>query len=268
MIDRAGPEDRLGAAEEVFDLQEIAVAQHGLQWRDPGVRAQYEEAVVARLLGQLAGIDLKGGAGLAARARRPAQIAPVGGIADQCLVTARELFGEPRDDCLPLIALAFRFGLVAAEDIARRADLDLFDKELRLASHPLNEQWRQWRFVLEHEPADDGAAALASAENVFQLALLQRRDGGGGDHAAVGDDAPPADMKALAQTVDDRHQHPRVGGVAGQHLGANRPALAVDDNGEDHLLQVWPVILRMAMSAKTLAASAVEGETGRVQEDQ
>ena len=55
-------------------MQQIAVAQHGLQWRDPGVRAQYEEAVVTRLLGQLAGIDLEGGAGLAARAWRPAQI--------------------------------------------------------------------------------------------------------------------------------------------------------------------------------------------------
>src|SRR5215467_2105970 len=204
MIDRAGPQDRLGAAEEVFDLQQIAVAQHGLQWRDPGVRAQYEEAVVARLLGQLAGIDLEGGAGLAARARRPAQIAPVGRIADQRLVAARELLGEPGDDRLPLIALAFCFGLVAAQDVARRADLDLFDEELGLASHPLNEQWRQRRFVLEHEPADDGAAALASAENVFQLALLQRRNCGGRDHAAVGDDAHPADMKALAQTVDDR----------------------------------------------------------------
>ena len=38
------------------------------------------------------------------------------------------------------------------------------------------------------------------------FALLQRRDGGGGDHAAVGDDADPADMKALAQTVDNRQQ--------------------------------------------------------------
>src|SRR5215470_20112526 len=118
MINRAGPEDRLGAAEEIFDLQQIAVAQHGLQRRDPGVGAQYEEAVVARLLGQLAGIDLDGGAGLAARARRPAQIAPVGGIADQRLVAAGELLGEPRDNRLPLVALAFGFGLVAAEDTA------------------------------------------------------------------------------------------------------------------------------------------------------
>ena len=72
------------------------------------MRAQYEEAVIARFLGQLAGIDFEGGAGLAACARRPAQITPVGGIADQRLVAARELLGEPRDDRLPLIALPFR----------------------------------------------------------------------------------------------------------------------------------------------------------------
>src|SRR5215469_13549366 len=175
MIDRAGPEDRLGAAEEIFDLQQIAVAQHGLQWRDPGVRAQYKEAVVARLLGQLARIDLEGGAGLAARARRPAQIAPVGGIADQRLVATRELLGEPRDDRPPLIAFPFRFGLVAAEDVARRADLDLFDEELGLASHPLNEQWRQRRFVFEHEPADGGAAALANCSSWAWLEKAIRR---------------------------------------------------------------------------------------------
>ena len=93
----AGPEDRLGAAEQVFDLQQIAVAQHGLQWRDPGVRAQYEDAVVARLLGELAGIDLEGGAGLASRARRATQVAAVGRIADQGLVAAGELLGEPGD---------------------------------------------------------------------------------------------------------------------------------------------------------------------------
>jgi hypothetical protein len=114
-------------------LQQIVGPQHGWQWRDLGVRAQYEEAVVARVLGQLPGIDLEGGAGFAARARRPAQIAPVGGIADQRLVTARELLGEPRDDRLPLITLPFRFGLVAAEDVARRADLDLFASGVREA---------------------------------------------------------------------------------------------------------------------------------------
>jgi hypothetical protein len=95
MIDRARFEDCFGAAEQVFDLQQIAVAQDGLQWRGPGVGAQPKEAVVARLLGELAGIDLEGWAGLAGSGRRPAQIAAVGGIADQRLVAARQLLGEP-----------------------------------------------------------------------------------------------------------------------------------------------------------------------------
>ena len=217
-----------------------------------------EEAVVAGLVGELAGIDLKGRAGLAVGARRPAQVAAVGGIADQRLVAARELLGEPGDDGLPLVAVAFRFGLVAAQDVARRTDLDLLDEELGLAPRALDEQRRQRLLVLEHEAADDGAAALAGAENVFELALFQRRDGGSGDHAAVGDDAYPADMEALAQTVDNRQQHRHIGGVAGQHLGADRPPLAVDDDGQDHLLQVRPMVLRVAMSPEALAAGAAE----------
>ena len=112
--------------------------------------------------------------------------------------------------------------------------------------------------VLEHEPANDGAAALASAENVFQLALLQRRNCGSRDHAAVGDDADPADVKALAQTVDDRQQNGGIGGVARQHLGADRPAVAVNDDGQDHLLQVGAMVLGVAISSQTVAAGAIE----------
>ncbi len=200
--------------------------------------------------------------------RRPAQIAAVGGIADQRLVTACELLGEPGNDGLPLGALAIGFGLIAAQDIARRPDLDFLYKELGFAAHALDQQRRQRLFVVENEAADDGAAALASTENVFELALLQRCDRRGGDHATVGDDADPADMEALAQTVDHRQQHRHIGGVAGQHLGANRPALAVDDDGQDHLLQVRPMVLRVAVSPQAFAACATKRQTGRVHEDQ
>ena len=62
-----------------------------------------------------------------------------------------------------------RLRLRVAQDVARGTDLDLLDKELGLARRPLNEQWRQRCFVLEHDPADDGAAALAVAANVFEL---------------------------------------------------------------------------------------------------
>ena len=59
MEDRPGAHDRLGPAEEVLDLEEIAVAQHRLQWRHPGVGAKHEDSVEARLLGELAGVDLE-----------------------------------------------------------------------------------------------------------------------------------------------------------------------------------------------------------------
>ena len=117
MIDRAGAQDRLGAAEQILDLQQIAVAQHRLQRRNPGVGAQHEDAIEARLLGQFAGVDLEGRAGLAIPAGCPTQIAAVGRIADQRFVATRELFAKPGDDRLPLVALAFRLGLVAAQDV-------------------------------------------------------------------------------------------------------------------------------------------------------
>jgi hypothetical protein len=52
-------------AEQVFHFEKLAVPQHGLQRRDAGVGAQHEDAVVAGLIGQLAGVDLEGWAGLA-----------------------------------------------------------------------------------------------------------------------------------------------------------------------------------------------------------
>jgi hypothetical protein len=154
-------------------------------------------------------------------------------------------------------SLRSRSASVAAQDVVRRADLDSLDKELGFAAHALDQQRRQRLFVVENEVADDGAVALAGTENVFELALLQRRDRRRGDHAAVGNDADPADMEALAQTVDHR-----------QHLGANRPALAVDDDGQDHLLQVRPIVLRVAVSPQAFAARATKRQTGRVHEDQ
>ena len=59
MEDRPRAHDRLGSAEEVLDLEQIAVAQDRLQRRDLGVGAQHEDPVEARLLGELARVDLE-----------------------------------------------------------------------------------------------------------------------------------------------------------------------------------------------------------------
>src|SRR5262249_32920152 len=101
MIDRAGAQDRLGTAEQILDLQQIAVAQHRLQWRDPSVGAQHEDAVEARLLGQFAGVDLEGRAGLAIPAWCAAQVAAGGGSGRPRFVAPRGLVAGPGDDRLP-----------------------------------------------------------------------------------------------------------------------------------------------------------------------
>jgi hypothetical protein len=70
-------------------------------------------------------------------------VAAVGRIADQRFVAPRDLFAKPGDDRLPLVTLAFRLGLVAAQDVAGRTELDLLDKELGLAPRAIDEQRRQ-----------------------------------------------------------------------------------------------------------------------------
>ena len=264
MEDRPGAHDRLGPAEEVLDLEKIAIAQHRLQRSYLRIGAQDEDPVEARLLGELARIDLD-----EALALSPgfAQITPIGGIADQRLVALSQLGVERGDDRFAVLAVVLGLRLVAADDIADAFDLHLLDEQRRFSRLALDEKGHERIVVLEHDPTDDGVGALARAEDVFQLALFQPGDGRRRYHAAVGDDADPADRKAPLQAIDDRQQRRHVGGGARPHFGADRPAVAVDDEAEDHLLQVRAIVLGIAVLAERLAALAIEGEAGGVHED-
>ena len=195
-----------------------------------------------------------------------AQIAPIGGIADQRLVALLQLRIERGDDGFALLAVVLGLLLVAADDIANAFDLHLLDEELGLSRLALDQERRERIVVFEHDFAHDGVGALARAEDVLELALLEPGDGRGRDHAAVGDDADPADGKALPQAVDDRQEPRHVGGIARPHLGADRPAFAIDDEAEDHLLEVGAIVLGVAVLAERFAALAVEGEAGGVHE--
>jgi len=63
MKDRPGAHDLLGPADEVLDLKKVAVTQDRLKRGDLGVGALHEDPVLARLLGELAHVDLElGGA--------------------------------------------------------------------------------------------------------------------------------------------------------------------------------------------------------------
>ena len=59
MEDRPGAHDRLGSAEEILDKEKIAIAQNRLQRGHLRIGAQDEDPVEARLLGELAGVDLE-----------------------------------------------------------------------------------------------------------------------------------------------------------------------------------------------------------------
>src|SRR5205823_1002494 len=123
------------------------------------------------------------------------------------------------------------------------------------------------RLIINHGAAHFGTAALAHAEDVFELAFLQRGNALGADHAAVGDDADAADAKTSAQPVDDRQQGGDIGGVAGPQLAAQRPAVLIHDQPDDHLMEIRAVIFRMAATTKLLAAPSLEGQAGGVHED-
>src|SRR6202521_6015220 len=123
------------------------------------------------------------------------------------------------------------------------------------------------RLIINHGAAHLGTAALAHAEDVFELAFLQRGNALGADHAAVGDDADAADAKTSAQPVDDRQQGGDIGGVAGPQLAAQRPAVLIHDQPDDHLMEIRAVVFRMAATTKLLAAPSLEGQAGGVHED-
>ena len=88
MVDGPRPHQGLGGPKELLHLDQVAIAQDGLQGRDPGVGAQHEQAIVARLLSNLAEVDredLLGGR---------AQVSAVGRVADQRLVAPLQLLVE------------------------------------------------------------------------------------------------------------------------------------------------------------------------------
>src|SRR5450759_4546130 len=92
MEDRPRPHHRLGSQEQVLDLEQVTVSQDRLQWRDLRVGAQDEDAVEACLLRELAGIALERGPML--HLGGLAQIAPIGGVPDEGLVTLLQLRNE------------------------------------------------------------------------------------------------------------------------------------------------------------------------------
>lgn len=80
------------------------------------------------------------------------------------------------------------------------------------------------------------------------------------DHAAIGDNAGARDAEARSQPINHRRQDGHVSGVVGHHLGADRPALGINNQRQDHLRQIGAEVLGMLALAQRLAARAMEGQ--------
>ena len=156
--------------------------------------------------------------------------------------------------------------LVAAEHIAPPLQRRLRDGELGLALLAWNDERHRHPVILDHLVADLLGGPLAHAENVREAGLLQRRNGGGADHAAVGDDAHLGDAKTLAQPLDDRHEPRHIGGVAGPQEGGERPVVAVENHAEHHLLEVRTIVFAVAELAQRLSAGTLEVQRCRIEE--
>src|SRR6202022_503426 len=180
-----------------------AIAQHDLKRGELGVGAQHIEPVKARVFGdpRLVDGEMLGRDGL--------EIAAETAVADERLVALGELGAQPVEDGTALLGIAPRLGEIATDDVPSVADFDLLGLELgEFARNPRHDQRDKGRLIINHGAAHFGTAALAHAEDVFELAFLQRGNALGADHAAVGDDADAADAKTSAR------RRPATGGWA------------------------------------------------------
>ena len=156
--------------------------------------------------------------------------------------------------------------MVDADDVALASQLDRLGAVVDVSPALLDHQRHERRGIVEHDVTHQLVGPLAHAKDVEQATRLQRGDGLGTDHAAIGDDADAANGEAPAQPIDHRHQGRDIGGVAGPHLRAHRPSIAVDQHGEDHLMQVGPMVLAEPVLADRLPAQAFEIQAGGVHE--
>jgi hypothetical protein len=170
------------------------------------------------------------------------------------------------DDCRAIGGVLAHLVEVAAHDGAPPGEHDRLGLVVDLAPRLHQNEGNQRRGIVEDEVAHELVGSLPHPQNIEQSSRFEFGDRLGADHAAVGDDADPIDAKAALQTIDRRDQAGHIGGVSRPHLGAHRPAFAVEEHGQNRLVEIGPVVLGEAAPSERLAARALEIEAGRVQE--
>src|SRR5271165_2837490 len=260
MKDWSRREQALGCAERPFHSPEIFVAEHRFQRRDVGIGAQHEDAIELGVLFRLGPIN--GETVVAGRGEEPT----IALVADQALVALLQLPLQRRQNRGAGRGVLLHLLAIATHDVAppgQRHGLGLiFDVLLALGQNEGNEG----SGIVEDKFAHQFIRALANAKDVEKPARLQFGDRLGADHAAIGDNANPANGKALAQPVDHRDQTAGIRGVPGPHLGADRPAVAIEQHRQNHLVEIGPMVLGEAATPQRLATRALEVEAGGVHE--
>src|SRR6476659_5357181 len=78
---------------------------------------------------------------------------------------------------------------------------------------------------------------------------------------------PRSATTQMRPTLKRARNRSTTGGVAGPQLAAQRPAVLIHDQPDDHLMEIRAVVFRMAATTKLLAAPSLEGQAGGVHED-
>src|SRR3974390_688034 len=199
---------------------------------------------------------------------RRRQKTPIALVADKALVALLQLAFERGQDRGPGGGVLLHLFAVATDDVAASGESNglgfVVDVLVPLGDGERNERSGMVEDVFAHQ----FVAALAHAENIKKAARFEFGDGLGADHAAIGDDADALNGKALAQSVDHGREAGKMGGVSRPHLRAHRPAVAIEQHGEDHLIEVWTMVLGEAALSQRLAALALEIEAGWFPETQ
>ncbi len=199
---------------------------------------------------------------------RGLEVTPIGAVADERLVAAAQALAQAAQHSRAHLGITLGFGEVAADHVAAVSDPHVLGLQLGVAALAAWDDERHARLgIVEHDLVHLLGIMLAHTQDVFELALLEARDGRIADHAAVGHDADPADGEALTQAVDHRKERGDVGGgVARPHLRAHRPAVLIHDDADHHLVEVRPVVLGMTALAERVAAAALEVQRRGVHE--
>src|SRR6201982_4134175 len=87
---------------------------------------------------------------------------------------------------------------------------------------------------------------LRRADDVASARLAQPREIVGAGHAAVGDPDPSHHTMPGLHSGHDRLQGPRIVGIAGEHLVAQRKAIEGHHKRDAHLLAVWAMVAGIA----------------------